>query len=59
MLYRITPQAQISAAWPLYSCFEKISGAMKDGVPQKSLSFSLQEIANPKSIIFTLYVVAS
>jgi len=50
-----TPNAQASAGGPQYSFLLTISGAIYEGVPQKSLiflSFGMQ-VENPKSISFT------
>jgi hypothetical protein len=47
------PVAQMSASYPEYSFFKIISGNIYEGVPQKTLSLSLQLVANPKSIILT------
>ena len=54
--YIMAPQAQTSAAGPLYSFLLTISGHIYDGVPQKTRSFSREIHANPKSIILIIPV---
>jgi hypothetical protein len=46
----------MSAAGPLYRTFKVTSGAIYGGVPQKVLSFMLESILKPKSIILILFL---
>lgn len=56
-----TPRAQMSAGGPEYSILATISGAMYEGVPQKSLIFFSWgiQVEKPKSISLTRSFVSS
>jgi hypothetical protein len=56
-----TPKAHISTYLPSYSLFLTSSGAMYEGVPQNIFYFypSMQNAANPKSMIFIILVFSS